>query len=72
MILVLGSRPINFYLMGASCHIESIGCYVGHVYAVHLPSTAAATTPAAAEEAKNQRLQSPTFLTISSTIPEDF
>ena len=39
-------------------------CYVCRVYAAGPPSTAAATTPAATEEAKSKQLQSTTFLTI--------
>ena len=47
-----------------------LGCYIGHVYAVHLPSSAeAATTPAAtaaattpaADGAKNQYNHTPTL-----------
>jgi hypothetical protein len=40
------------------------GSYVCRVYAAELPSTAAATPPAAAEEAKSKHFKSPTCLTI--------
>ncbi|MCP3664942.1 MAG: hypothetical protein GY696_21000, partial [Gammaproteobacteria bacterium] len=40
------------------------GSYVCRVYAAELPSTAAATPSAAAEEAKSKHFKSPTYLTI--------
>ena len=45
-----------------------VGSYVCRVYAADLPSTAAATPSAAAEEAKSKRLQSPIYLTYIVTI----
>ncbi len=45
------------------CQTGNGGSYVCRVYAAGPPSTAAATTPAATEEAKSKQLQSPTCLT---------